>query len=690
MDPIYTKKDIYNELRHIITVDYGEVVDITPEIKMTLYNSGHILGSASVHLHIGEGAHNLVYTADQKFGFTKLFDPANTKFPRLETLLIESTYGGRNDRGISRFECEKKLTTLIHEVINRKGKVLIPVFAVGRSQEIMLVLEDYARRNPDFNAPIYIDGMVLEASAIHTAYPEFLREQLQRRILSDRSPFESPMIKVAKGTNKEEIVNGEPAVILAPSGMLNGGPSVEYLKMMADDPKNLLTFVGYQSALSLGSKIQRGQREIPIIGDDGKTKMLDIKMQVETAEGFSVPYDTEIMIKRDGEFGLIEIGKIADEYLSKEESGNAEIKGIEVPSFDSKGNIEWKKASHVIKHKRKEKHIKIKTKSGREIQVSKGHSLFTLKDMEVKTITGGELKENDYIAIPNQLPQSHSIHSIDFSEDKVCNDMNTIAGLLGNYIAERIINNENEHFKQLLNHGIRENEILQFIEKIKTNERLPNIIFNFDQNTQKEFLKVFFRENGNFRKNTNKKLVSDLSYLSLQHGIFSGISGLPIKETGIENWYKKIKDPNLRKLAEDYTHTVKKGREHIGITVLKKLIKDLDPKELKDLRIFTEGHLALDQIVSIEEGDDGEFEYDISVPGTENFVGGIGGIMLHNSGHSDRAQLMAYLKNLRPTPERIITMHGDWGKTEDFARSAGMMLRKEGRALDNLEAVRLR
>jgi KH/beta-lactamase-domain protein len=287
MDPIYTKKDIYNELRHIITVDYGEVVDITPEIKMTLYNSGHILGSASVHLHIGEGAHNLVYTADQKFGFTKLFDPANTKFPRLETLLIESTYGGRNDRGISRFECEKKLTTLIHEVINRKGKVLIPVFAVGRSQEIMLVLEDYARRNPDFNAPIYIDGMVLEASAIHTAYPEFLREQLQRRILSDRSPFESPMIKVAKGTNKEEIVNGEPGIILAPSGMLNGGPSVEYLKLMADDPKNLLTFVGYQSALSLGSKIQRGQREIPIIGDDGKSKMLDIQMQVETAEGFS-------------------------------------------------------------------------------------------------------------------------------------------------------------------------------------------------------------------------------------------------------------------------------------------------------------------------------------------------------------------------------------------------------------------
>ncbi len=288
IDPLYSKKDISKELRNVITVDYEEVVDITPEIKMTLYNAGHILGSASVHLHIGEGAHNLVYSGDQKFGFTRLFDPANTKFPRLETLFIESTYGGRSDKGLSRHESDRKLTNIIKKTIDRRGKVLIPVFAVGRSQEILLVLEEYSRRNPDFNAPVYIDGMVLEASAIHTAYPEFLKDQLQRRILSDRSPFESPIIKVAKGTSKEEIINAdEPSIILAPSGMLSGGPSYEYLKMMADEPKNSLIFVGYQSALSLGNKIQRGLKEIPIVGDDGRTKTLNINMEVNTAEGFS-------------------------------------------------------------------------------------------------------------------------------------------------------------------------------------------------------------------------------------------------------------------------------------------------------------------------------------------------------------------------------------------------------------------
>jgi len=288
IEPIYSKKDIQKELKRTIVVDYGEVVDITPGIKMTLYNAGHILGSASVHLHIGDGAYNLVYSGDIKFGFTRLFDPAHTKFPRLEALFVESTYGGRNDIAINRFESENRLMEVIMQTVEKRGKVLIPVFAVGRSQEILLVLEEYSRKHPEFNVPIYIDGMVLEASAIHTAYPEFMREQVQRRILSDRSPFESPLIKVAKGPDRDSIANSEePAIILAPSGMLAGGPSYEYLKMMCDDEKNTLIFVGYQSTLSLGYKIQNGMKEVPIIGDDGRTKLLNIKMRVETVEGFS-------------------------------------------------------------------------------------------------------------------------------------------------------------------------------------------------------------------------------------------------------------------------------------------------------------------------------------------------------------------------------------------------------------------
>ncbi len=285
-NPPYTKKDISHELNNVIPVEYGEVVDITPEVKLTLYNAGHILGSAIIHLHIGEGKHNVIYTGDFKFGYTKLLNPANADFPRADTIFMESTYGGAKNIMPNRRESDEKLMKIIRETIEKKGKVLIPVFAVGRSQEVLLTIESFAREDKDWNIPIYIDGMILEASAIHTAYPEYLKTSLQRRILSNDSPFEFEHLKIAHGVDKQSITEGEPAVILAPSGMLTGGPSVEYLKLLAEDEKSTLIFVGYQSALSLGAKIQQGIRDFQLPTDD-KIKHYTLKMRVETVEGFS-------------------------------------------------------------------------------------------------------------------------------------------------------------------------------------------------------------------------------------------------------------------------------------------------------------------------------------------------------------------------------------------------------------------
>ncbi|VVC71806.1 Ribonuclease J [uncultured archaeon] len=286
-NPPYQEKDIRKQLSHVVVREYEEVTDISPEIKLTFHNAGHILVSAMVHLHMGEGLHNLVYSGDIKYGFTKLFEPAHTCFPRIETLFMESNYGGRDDIMPSRVDTDKSLMEKIHQVIQNKGKVLIPVFSVGRSQEIMLVLEEYALTHGDtFECPVYIDGMILEASAIHTAYPEYLKPSVQRRILSNRSPFESKIFEVVKG-DRRAIVDGDPCVILAPSGMMSGGPSVEYFKMMAEDPKNLIVFVGYQSSLSLGRRIQRGQKEIPMTDSSGRLTSAKVNMQVTTVEGFS-------------------------------------------------------------------------------------------------------------------------------------------------------------------------------------------------------------------------------------------------------------------------------------------------------------------------------------------------------------------------------------------------------------------
>ncbi|MFH1448261.1 MAG: beta-CASP ribonuclease aCPSF1 [Candidatus Micrarchaeota archaeon] len=291
----YLDKHIRKALSNTIVRDYGEVTDISPEIKLTFHNAGHILGSAQVHLHIGEGLHNLVCTGDMKYGHSRLLAPADILFPRVETMFIESTYGGREDVMPPRIEIEKRLTRAIANTIERKGKVLIPVFSVGRSQEIMLVLEEFAQRNPNFNSTVYLDGMILEASAIHTAYPEYLRSNVQRRILSNNSPFESKIFEIVK-KNRNSIVEGDPCVILAPSGMLSGGPSVEYLKMMCENPKNLLLFVGYQSVLSLGRKIQRGGKEVPMLGDNGKLDTLKVAMEVQTVEGFSGHSDRHQLI----------------------------------------------------------------------------------------------------------------------------------------------------------------------------------------------------------------------------------------------------------------------------------------------------------------------------------------------------------------------------------------------------------
>jgi len=281
----YMIKDIHKQLINTVTVNYGEVVDITPEIKMTLYNAGHILGSSIVHLHVNNGLHNLVYTGDMKFGFTQLFDPANTQFPRVETLIMESTYGGKTDVMPNRREAEEMLMKTIKDTIERKGKILIPVFAVGRSQEIMLVFEHYMREM-GIEIPIYLDGMIREASAIHTAYPEYLKNKVRRKVLADHSPFESEIFETVKN-NREDIINGGPSIILATAGMMSGGPVLEYFRRLAPDKKNSIIFVGYQSPLSLGHRIQRGISEIPLVNSDNKTESVKINMQVHTIEGFS-------------------------------------------------------------------------------------------------------------------------------------------------------------------------------------------------------------------------------------------------------------------------------------------------------------------------------------------------------------------------------------------------------------------
>ena len=286
----FTSKHVVQSIKNTIPLDYGEVTDISPDIKLTLHNAGHILGSAISHMHIGDGAHNLVYTGDFKYEPSRLLEPATTRFPRSETVIMESTYGGRGDVQPSRNNAEKEMMKTIYKTMKRGGKVLVPVFAVGRAQELMIVLEEYMRHGMIDEVPIYIDGMIWEATAIHTARPEFLSKDLRDQIFHlGRNPFVSEMFeKVQNRDQRKEIVDSkEPAIILSTSGMLTGGNSVEYFKWLCEDQRNTLIFVGYQSEGSMGRRVQKGWKEIPLEDDDGRTKLFNVKMDVKTINGFS-------------------------------------------------------------------------------------------------------------------------------------------------------------------------------------------------------------------------------------------------------------------------------------------------------------------------------------------------------------------------------------------------------------------
>ena len=282
--PPYSKKAVEKMVKHSIALGYGEVSDITSDMRLTLQPAGHLLGSSLTHLHIGEGLHNILYTGDMKYGLTRLCDPAWTDFQRVETLIMESTYGGNRDLLPPRRDVEAKFMEIVNRTVERGGKVLIPSFAVGRGQEVMSILEAN-----NFQHTVYMEGMVWDATAIHTAYPEYLSRGMQRSIFRyGKNPFLADMFKHVAPKERDSVIDSsEPAVIVATSGMLIGGPAIEYLKALAPDKKNTLMFVGWQHPATLGSKIQRGWNEVPLAAERGKTKALKIEMEVDTVHGMT-------------------------------------------------------------------------------------------------------------------------------------------------------------------------------------------------------------------------------------------------------------------------------------------------------------------------------------------------------------------------------------------------------------------
>ncbi|OIO81729.1 hypothetical protein AUJ84_00385 [Candidatus Pacearchaeota archaeon CG1_02_32_132] len=283
--PLFKAENIKDMVKHSICLNYNEVHDITPDIRITFYNAGHVLGSAQVHINIGNGLHNFVYTADTNYRKTRLLDPAVNKYPRAETVTLEATYGSKDNILPPRKDVEEEFIKLANETIKNGGKILLPELGLGHAQESILRLEEAVRTGKLPEIPVYLDGMLWDITAIHTAYPDFLSASVRNQIFQDNNPFISPILKrVGSPIERKQIIEGGPCVIIATSGMLVGGASVEYLKHLADNPKNLLVFGCYQAVGSLGRQIQEGNQIVKLKDSNESVK---INMQVKTMNGLS-------------------------------------------------------------------------------------------------------------------------------------------------------------------------------------------------------------------------------------------------------------------------------------------------------------------------------------------------------------------------------------------------------------------
>jgi hypothetical protein len=164
---------------------------------------------------------------------------------------------------------------------------LVPELGLGRAQETMLIIEDAIKKGELPQIPVYVDGMIWDINAIHTAYPDFLSGHVKNQIFQDKNPFVSSTFqRVGSQKERKDVIEGEPCLVLATSGMLVGGASVEYFKNFADNKKNSIIFVCYQGAGSLGRKVQDGMDQVKV-QSNGKEDKVEVNLEVNTIEGLT-------------------------------------------------------------------------------------------------------------------------------------------------------------------------------------------------------------------------------------------------------------------------------------------------------------------------------------------------------------------------------------------------------------------
>ncbi len=294
LEPIYTVEDAVQSLKHFLAIGYERPFRITPEITLTFYDAGHILGSAIVVLDIIEEGkeRRLAFSGDLgRPNRPILKDPSPIEFA--DILLLESTYGTRVHQPFP--EAERELERIISETYRRGGKVIIPSFAVGRTQELVYRIHKLKqRRDIPVSLPVFVDSpLAIDATSIFRLHPECYDEEVEQFLLESGDPFGFQQLRYTRSVEASKELNflREPAVIISASGMCEAGRIQHHLKNNIEDPKNTILIVGWQAPQTLGRRIVERQPNVKIFGEEYR-----LNAQVEVINGFSAHADREEML----------------------------------------------------------------------------------------------------------------------------------------------------------------------------------------------------------------------------------------------------------------------------------------------------------------------------------------------------------------------------------------------------------
>lgn len=292
--PLYTRQDVKRTMNNFESQGYGRLFHIHPKVQVEFRDAGHILGSANVTLHIERRDGSRV-----KVGFTGDIGRPNRPILRdpvpmdpVDYLICESTYGDRDHEG-GPGEVEHLLRIIKHTCVEKKGKLIIPAFSVGRTQEIVYILDqlESAGRLPDI--PVYVDSpLSVNATVIFGAHPECYDRELSTYLLKDPNPFGFNRLKYIKEVEESKRLNSrkEPCIIISSSGMANAGRVKHHLYNNISKPRNTVLIVGYCAPQTPGGKLRDGARELYLFGEKKQ-----VNCEVEVMDSFSAHGDRHEM-----------------------------------------------------------------------------------------------------------------------------------------------------------------------------------------------------------------------------------------------------------------------------------------------------------------------------------------------------------------------------------------------------------